>query len=92
VFNTTGRAAATTFVTDYQAIGINPANLGWTWRHTDKHVAVGVAEGSYSLYSDALTRDDMRDRVLDANFRFTTTRRRKPHGSSPTQVRSQMSM
>jgi hypothetical protein len=72
VFNTTGRAAATTFVTDYQTIGINPSNLGWTWRHTDKQVALGVAEGSYSLYSDALTRDDMRDRVLDANFRFTT--------------------
>ena len=27
-FTATGRGAATTFVTDYQALGINPANLG----------------------------------------------------------------
>jgi hypothetical protein len=30
VYSATGRAGvATTFVTDYQAIGINPANLGF---------------------------------------------------------------
>lgn len=71
VFSATGRAAATTFVTDYQAIGINPANLGWKWRFEGKHVAFGLLEGTYSVHSDALTRDDMRDRVLNADFRFT---------------------
>ncbi|MCB0763795.1 MAG: DUF5723 family protein [Flavobacteriales bacterium] len=70
-FTTTGRAAATTFVTDYQAIGINPANLGWQWRHENKHFAFGLAEGTYSIYSDALSRDDMRNRVLNTNFTFT---------------------
>src|SRR5690606_38746471 len=65
VFTTTGRAASTTFVTDYQAIGINPANLGWTWRHAGKHVAFGLAEGSYSVYSNALTRADIRNRLLN---------------------------
>ncbi|MDX9751702.1 MAG: DUF5723 family protein [Flavobacteriales bacterium] len=70
VFNATGRAAATTFVTDYQAVGINPANLGWRWRHEGKRVAIGLAEGSYSAHSDALTRNDIRHRLLDTDFRF----------------------
>lgn len=71
VFNATGRAASTTFVEDYQAIGINPANLGWKWRHAGKHIAFGLAEGSYSVHSDALTRDDIRHRLLNTDFRFT---------------------
>lgn len=71
VFTTTGRAAATTFVTDYQAVGINPANLGWKWRFAGKHLAFGLAEGSYSVYSEALTRDDLRKRVLRADLDFT---------------------
>jgi hypothetical protein len=70
-FTTTGRAAATTFVTDYQSVGINPSNLGWKWRFENKHLAFGLAEGSYSIYSDALTRDDMRDRVINVDFDFT---------------------
>lgn len=71
VFSATGRAAATTFVTDYQAIGINPANLGWRARYAGKHFAVGLLEGTYSVHSDALTRDDMRDRVLNTDLIFT---------------------
>ncbi|MEO8588867.1 MAG: DUF5723 family protein [Flavobacteriales bacterium] len=71
VFTTTGRAAATTFVTDYQAVGINPANLGWKWRYEDKHIAFGLAEGSYSIYSEALTREDMRNRVINVDVHFT---------------------
>lgn len=73
-FNSYGsgaRAAPTTFVTDYQAIGINPANLGLKWRHENKHVAFGLLEGTYAVHSDALTRSDIRKRVINADFRFT---------------------
>jgi len=28
VFSSTGRGVSTTFATDYQSLGINPANLG----------------------------------------------------------------
>lgn len=70
-FTATGLAAPTTFVTDYQAVGINPANLGWAWRHAHKHLAFGLAEGSYSVHSDALTRSDIRQRLLNTDFRFT---------------------
>ena len=51
VFSSTGRADATTFVTDYQAIGINPANLGWAGRYPKKKVFIGLAESSFSAYS-----------------------------------------
>ncbi|MBP8822517.1 MAG: hypothetical protein KBH07_02600 [Flavobacteriales bacterium] len=70
-FTSTGNAAATTFVMDYQAVGINPANLGWAWRHQDKHVAIGLLEGSYSVHSDAITRTDIRERLINTDFRFT---------------------
>lgn len=71
VFTATGRAASTTFVEDYQAVGINPANLGWKWRHENKHVAIGLLEGSYSVSSDAINRTDIRERLMNTNFRFT---------------------
>ncbi|HEY0977831.1 MAG TPA: DUF5723 family protein [Flavobacteriales bacterium] len=77
VFSSTGRAAATTFVTDYQSLGINPANLGWAWRHEGKKFSFGLLEGTYSIYSDALTRDEMRNRMMDGNFRFTQAEKEK---------------
>jgi hypothetical protein len=64
VFSTTGRAAATTFVTDYQAIGINPANLGWAGRWPKKKLSIGLAEASFSAYSEALKREDLHASVL----------------------------
>lgn len=70
-FSSTGRAASTTFVTDYQAIGINPANLGQKWRFEGKRVAFGLLEGTYSVHSDALTRNDIRTRMINTDFRFT---------------------
>jgi hypothetical protein len=60
-FTATGRGGATTFVTDYQAIGINPANLGWTWDFEEKKVAMGFSEFSYSMYSEALSKQELRD-------------------------------
>jgi hypothetical protein len=58
----TGRGGvATTFVTDYQAAGINPANLGWNSIFEDKHFTLGMLEGSYSLYSEALAKPQSKD-------------------------------
>ncbi len=77
VFNATGRAASTTFVEDYQSIGINPANLGWKWRHRNKHVAIGLLEGSYSVSSDAINHADIRERLLNTDFRFTDAQKQE---------------
>ncbi len=61
-FTVTGRGGvATTFVTDYHSIGINPANLGWESRFDDKNLTIGLFEGSYSVYADALSKDEIRN-------------------------------
>lgn len=64
-FCNTGHGGATTFATDYQATGINPANLGWDYRYTKKKFAMGYAELTSSLYSEALTKDELRNTIKD---------------------------
>lgn len=64
-FTSTGRGGATTFATDYQAVGINPANLGWTWDFEEKKVAWGLTEATYSIYSEALTKEQLRNMVRE---------------------------
>lgn len=60
-FTSTGRGGATTFATDYQAIGINPANLGWQYKFDDKTAAFGLNEITFSAKSDALTKQEVRN-------------------------------
>lgn len=60
VFTATGRAGvATTYATDYQAIGINPANLGLPMRYEGKHITIGLMEVGSSAYSNALTKSEL---------------------------------
>ncbi len=59
-FTQTGRGCATTFASDYQALGINPANLGWSAKFQDKKFAMGFAEYAYSLHSEALKKTELR--------------------------------
>ncbi len=59
----TGRGAATTAVRDYQALGINPANIGLPM---DGHSAtLGFLEGGFAIYSDALRRSELRRTLFD---------------------------
>jgi len=70
-FTATGRAgAATTFVTDYQSMGINPANLGWEPKK-DKMMSFGLIEGGYSIYSEALVKSDLVASLKSGNTKFT---------------------
>jgi hypothetical protein len=55
-FTSTGRGVSTTLVTDYQAIGINPANLGLHTEYETKHITIGLLEGAASAYSNALNK------------------------------------
>ena len=52
--NATGGGYSTTFITDYQCIGINPANLGWTWNNNSMNL--GFMETAIGIYSEPLTR------------------------------------
>ncbi len=57
-----GKGVASTFVTDYHALGINPANLGWQ-AYPKKKVTTGTTEFGMSLYSSSLTKQDLRDNI-----------------------------
>lgn len=70
-FTATGRAgAASTFVTDYQAMGINPSNLGWAPKD-DKIISFGLLEGAYSFYSEALIKSELIGSLKKGNTDFT---------------------
>lgn len=64
-FTATGRGGATSFVTDYQACGINPANLGWDAEFEEKHFTMGMSEMTFSIHSDALSKDELRQEFKD---------------------------
>lgn len=70
-FTSTGRGGATTFATDYQAIGINPANLGWQYKFDDKKGAMGYSEFTFSARSEALTKQEIRDMFTKDPTKFT---------------------
>ncbi|MCB9187704.1 MAG: hypothetical protein H6599_00340 [Flavobacteriales bacterium] len=59
-FTSTGRGGATSFVTDYQACGINPANLGWDAEFEEKRFTMGTTELTFSIHSEALSKDELR--------------------------------
>ncbi len=56
-FSATGSGLSTTMLTDYQASGINPANLGWNRDGRKFHL--GIAEVSGSVFSQPFTRSDL---------------------------------
>lgn len=73
-FTTSGRGVATTFVHDYQSIGINPANLAWTDQY-DRRIALGLAEGGAQIYSEVLNRKELRDRFSGFDDELTTAQK-----------------
>lgn len=56
-FNATGGGYSATSLTDYQCLGVNPANLGWT--RNDHKMNLGLMEGTVYLYSEPLTRKEV---------------------------------
>ena len=64
-FTTAGRGVATTFVTDYQSIGINPANLGYKPTYENKTITIGLLEGGASVYSSALSKSQVEQTYID---------------------------
>lgn len=78
-FSQTGRGVATTFVRDYQALGINSGNLGMDYQFEDRTVAFGLLEGSYSLYSEPLSKDELRKSIFGGgeDGKFTTEEKKQ---------------
>lgn len=78
-FTSTGRAGvSTTFVTDYQCVGINPANLGWKPSYEGKKVTTSTMEFTFSLYSAALSKPDLRETFIKGtNTRLTSDEKKQ---------------
>ena len=69
VFSSTGRGVSTTFATDYQALGINPANLGWSKEFKEKTIAFGLGETGFSASSKLFNNESILDvKPLSLNF------------------------
>lgn len=68
VFTATGRGAATPFVTDYHAIGINPANLNLPNEYEGKSITFGFLEGAGSMYSSFLNKSEVRNTLFRGDF------------------------
>ena len=67
-FNATGAGYSTTYLTDYQCLGVNPANLGWT--RNNHTMNIGFFEFSGSIYTEALTRSQVVNDMFDSNFKL----------------------
>ena len=52
-----GKGVATTFLTDYQAIGINASALGWGTGYKGKHFTLGTTEFAFGMSSPALDKE-----------------------------------
>lgn len=65
-YSATGRGGvATTFATDYQTVGINPANLGFRKSFRDPTYTLGLFELNTTIVAEALSRTEL----LNAIFR-----------------------
>src|SRR6478735_4605800 len=68
VVSATARAGvATTFVTDYQSIGINPGNLGLRSKYETKHITFGLLEMNASVFAKGVSRQQMNDLIFNGD-------------------------
>ena len=72
-FTVEGTGCPTAFVTDYQSIGINPANLGW---YTEKNVHLGLLETGAYLNSTAFQRRNVFE-VIKGDSKLTQAEKRQ---------------
>ena len=73
-FNQTGSAYAVTALTDYQSLGVNPANLGWT--RNDHKMNIGIFENAYMAYSEPLTTKQLTNDLFGGGDPFANTAER----------------
>jgi len=59
-YTAVGKGVATTFVNDYQSLGINSSALGWGPEYKDKHFTMGSTEFGMGIYSDSMNVDKLR--------------------------------
>ncbi len=71
-FTATGKAGtATTSVSDYQCLGINPANLAWKLPFDEKRGTIGFFELGFSAHSDAMNKSTLKSAIFNSNDVFS---------------------
>ncbi|MFY7971058.1 MAG: DUF5723 family protein [Flavobacteriales bacterium] len=71
-FTLTGHGVATPFATDYQTLGINPANLDLPSKYEGKRFAIGSSEIGASLYSGILSKPQLRQNIFNGDIKNMT--------------------
>ncbi len=74
-FNATGSGYSVSSATDYQCIGINPANLGWS--HDNHSMNIGFLETGFSIYSEAITKRQVTDIIFRNEGQLSFTERQQ---------------
>ncbi|MCE2713294.1 MAG: DUF5723 family protein [Cryomorphaceae bacterium] len=59
-YTAVGKGVATTFVNDYQCLGINTSALGWGPQYSNKRFSVGSTEFGMGIYSDSMNVEKLR--------------------------------
>jgi hypothetical protein len=72
-FNAVGGGYSTTYLTDYQCLGINPANLGWT--NDGHHFNLGLLETGVNLYTNALTKHQVTHDLFNNSLELSLNQR-----------------
>lgn len=60
-YSAVGKGVATTFLSDYQCLGINSSALGYPTEFKGKHFTVGTSEFAFGMYSTALNKDRLKN-------------------------------
>ncbi|MCX6234725.1 MAG: DUF5723 family protein [Bacteroidetes bacterium] len=74
-FNATGAGYSTSSLTDYQCLGINPANLGWTWNEHSWNL--GLLEAAISIYSEPLTKKQVMHDLFKESIELSYNEKQK---------------
>lgn len=69
-FNATGSAYTVSSLTDYQCLGINPANLGW--KHNNHSYNLGIFEMGISIFTEPLTKKQIFNDLMGNANPFST--------------------
>jgi hypothetical protein len=67
-FTITGHGLGTVFASDYQCLGINPANTAVKYNEKSKRFAFGLLEGAFSLNSGVLTKKELVQNIFQSGF------------------------
>ncbi|MCF8331759.1 MAG: DUF5723 family protein [Bacteroidales bacterium] len=74
-FEASGTGATTTLATDYQSLGVNPANLGYP--QNGRMIHFSLLETGFSLTSDAITRKGLWQTFVSKNINDFTLQDKK---------------